>query len=80
MSFKLKNLRPIGAHEASGNQPVLWVYFNEEGDVVNGAGFVDKSCGIKAKDQVMVIAANGQSQAWHYATVSEKGVITLTAE
>lgn len=79
MAFKLTNLRPVGAHEASGVQPVLWTYFNEDGDAVTGAGYLEKGCGVKAKDQVMVIAANGQSQAWHYASVAD-GVITLTAE
>lgn len=80
MAFKLTNLRPVGAHEASGVQPVLWTYFNEASDTVTTAGYLAKDCGVKAKDQVLVIAANGQTSKWHYASVAADGKITITAQ
>lgn len=80
MAFKLTNLRPFGNNETSGVQPALFVYWNEAGDTVTSAGFFDKDCGVKDKDQVLVIAANGTTNAWHYATVASTGAITLTAQ
>lgn len=79
MAFKLTNLRPFGNNETSGVQPALFVYWNEAGDTVTTAGFFEKDCGVKSKDQVLVVDANGTTNAWHYATVAS-GVITLTAQ
>lgn len=80
MAFKMKNLRAYGNQEATGVLPVLYSYYNEGGDVVTGAGYCDKNCGIVAGDQVLVIAQNKQSTAAHYATVDGAGVITLVAQ
>ena len=80
MAFKLTNLRPFGNNETSGVIPALFVYWNEAGESVTGAGFFDKDCGVKDKDQILVISKDGKSSAKHYATVSSTGVITLTAQ
>lgn len=80
MAFKLTNLRPFGNNETSGVQPALFVYWNEAADTVTSAGFFAKNCGVKDKDQVLVVAKDGKTNAWHYATVASTGVITLTAQ
>ena len=79
MAFKLTNLRAIGNNETSGVQPSLFVYYNEAGDNVAGAGFFAADCGVKAKDQIAVISADGTTKTDYYATVAG-GVITLVAQ
>ena len=79
MAFSAKNLRPLGDVVTTGVIPTIWVFYNAGSDTVTTAGFIPTGYGVKAKDQVCVVAANGQSQAWYYASVSS-GVITLTAE
>lgn len=79
MAFKAKNLRPLMDNVTTGVVPCVWMYFNEASDTVTTAGFIPKGYNVNAKDQVLVVTANGQSNAWYYASVSN-GVITLTAE
>lgn len=79
MAFSAKNLRPLGDVVTTGVIPTVWAYYNSGSDTVTTAGFIPAGYNVKAKDQVLVIAANGQSNAWYYASVSS-GVITLTAE
>lgn len=78
MSFKAKNLRPLGDNTTTGVVPQLWLFFNEDGDTVTTAGYIPNKYGVKAKDMVMVIPAAGTSIVWYHATVAA-GVITLAA-
>lgn len=78
MAFDAKNLRPIGDNVGSAVVPVLWAYYNAGSDTVTIAGFIPGGYNVKAKDQVLVIDADGENNTWYHATVSA-GVITLTA-
>jgi hypothetical protein len=77
MAFKSENLTPIANNTKLGVVPALWMYWNEAGDAVTGAGFIPKHYGVKAKDQVMVIANDGANHTFYHATVDGTGVITL---
>jgi phage gp37-like protein len=79
MAFKEQNLSCVSNNAKIGVVPAVWVYWNEATDTVTTAGYIPGNYGVKAKDQVLVIAANGQSNAWYYASVSS-GVVTLTAQ
>lgn len=78
MTFKVKNLRPIGDNAATGVVPSIWLFFNADSDTVTTAGYIPASTGVKAKDMIAVIPAAGTSMAWYHATVSN-GVITLAS-
>lgn len=77
MSFNAKNLTPINVVK-EGVIPSLWAFYNKDSDTVTTAGYIPYKTGIKAKDQVLVIPADGASNAWYHASVSS-GVITLSA-
>lgn len=70
MSFKAKNLRPIGDNATRGVVPSLWLYYNEDGDNTTSAGYIPTSYGIKAKDQVCVVPSAGTTASWYHVTVS----------
>ena len=70
MAFKARNLRPIGDNSTAGVVPSLWLYFNEASDTMTTAGFIPTKYGIKAKDQICVVPANGHDATWYYVTVS----------
>lgn len=70
MAFKAKNLRPLGDNAVSGVSPMIYTYFNEGSDTVTTAGYIPTKYGIKAKDQIIVIPANGHDATWYYVTVS----------
>lgn len=78
MAFDAKNLRPIGDNVGSAVVPVIWTYYNGASDTVTTAGFIPAGYNVKAKDQVIVIDADGENNTWYHATVSS-GVITLAA-
>ena len=78
MAFTPKYLRPIGDNVCSDVAPVVWTYFNGASDTVTTAGFIPAGYNVKAKDQILVIDADGEDNTWYHATVSG-GVITLTA-
>lgn len=78
MAFKEQNLSCVSNNQKTGVVPAVWVYWNEASDTVTSAGYIPAKYGMSAKDQVLVIAANGGSNAWYHATVSS-GVITLAA-
>lgn len=78
MAFKEQNLSCVSNNQKAGVVPAVWVYWNEAGDTVTTAGFIPAKYGMSAKDQVLVITANGGGNAWYHATVSS-GVITLAA-
>lgn len=77
MAFSLDNLKSIGNNQGSGKTPMLWIYNNAGGDTVTAAGYIPANVGVKARDQIIVVPANGKG-ALHNATVSS-GVITLVA-
>ena len=77
MAFSIDNLKSVGNNQGSGKTPVLWIYNNAAGDTVTTAGFIPNKYGMAARDQVIVVPANGKG-ALYNATVSS-GVITLVA-
>lgn len=79
MAFKSENLTPIANNTKLGVVPALWMYYNEAGDVVTGAGYIPKHYGVKAKDQIIVIDNDGGNNKFYNATVDASGVITLVA-
>lgn len=79
MAFKSENLTPIANNTKLGVVPALWMYYNEAGDVVTGAGYIPKHYGVKAKDQIIVIDNDGGNNTFYNATVNASGVITLVA-
>lgn len=78
MAFKADNLSCVSNNQKTGVVPALWIYWNEGSDTVTTAGFIPAKYGMSAKDQVLVIAGDGASNAFYHATVSS-GVITLAA-
>lgn len=79
MAFKARNLRQIGDNTTNGVVPTLFMYYNEAGDTVTAAGYIPTGYNVKDKDQVLVVAANGQKAEFHYASVAA-GIITLTKQ
>lgn len=77
MAFSIDNLKSVGNNQGSGKTPVLWIYNNAAGDTVTTAGFIPSKYGVAARDQIIVVPANGKG-ALYNATVSS-GVITLVA-
>jgi hypothetical protein len=77
MAFSLDNLKSIGNNQGSGKTPLLWIYNNAGGDTVTTAGYIPANVGVKARDQIIVVPADGKG-ALYNATVSS-GVITLVA-
>lgn len=77
MAFSLDNLKTIGNNQGRGKTPQLWVYNNAAGDTVTTAGFIPSNVGMAARDQIIVVPANGKG-ALYNATVSN-GVITLAS-
>lgn len=81
MSYSIKNLMNVTNNKSKtqgAGIPNKWVFYNADSDTVTDAGFIEANNGVKAGDQVEVIAANYASHAYYYAVVSS-GVITLTA-
>jgi hypothetical protein len=78
MAFKSENLTPIANNTKLGVVPALWMYYNEAGDVVTGAGYIPAHYGVSAKDQVIVVDNTGNSKFYH-ATVNASKVVTLVA-
>jgi hypothetical protein len=78
MAFKEQNLSCVSNNQKTGVVPAMWIYWNEASDTVTTAGFIPAKYGMSAKDQVLVIAGDGASNAFYHATVSS-GVITLAA-
>lgn len=76
--FNVENLSCVANNAKIGKAPALWMYYNEAGDDVTSAGFIPSTYGMRAKDQVIVVVANGDNNVWYHATVSE-GKITLVA-
>lgn len=76
--FNVENLSCVCNNAKIGKVPAIWVYFNEAADEVTSAGFIPSTYGMKAKDQVIVVDASGESNKWYHATMAE-GKITLVA-
>ena len=76
--FNAENLSCVWNNAKIGKVPAMWFYYNEAGDSVTDAGFIPAEYGMRAKDQVIVVDANGDNDVWYHATVVG-GKITLVA-
>ena len=77
MTFKLENLTPLN-NGKNGKVPVLWTYWNEDGDTLTTAGFFPISSGLKTGDQITVIDDDYTAQSTGYITEASN-VLTYTA-
>jgi hypothetical protein len=57
MAFKLENLGILGNNTKSGVVPVIYSYWNADGDTVTAAGYF-RDLRLKVGDQVQVYSAN----------------------
>ena len=78
MAFKKENLTPFANHGKRGKVPLLWCFYNQDGDVVTADGYFPINPEISKGDQVLVVNSDYSSNAWYNAKVADQ-VITLVA-
>lgn len=78
MAFNPKYLKVWGDQTTSKVMPVIWIYYNADGDTVTAAGYIPQGYNVKANDKIFVLPKTG-SGAFHTASVAG-GVITLKAD
>lgn len=76
MAYKNTNFGPMH-NAAQSAAPCVFVYWNENGDSITGAGYFPQNAGIKTGDLVLVLAKDSATAPkWHKLTVADTGVIT----
>lgn len=78
MAFNANYLKVLGDQTTASYMPVIWVYYNPDGDTVTTAGYIPVGYNVKAGDRVIVIPKSG-AVAWYSAAVADN-VITLSAD
>lgn len=75
MSFKLQNLSLISNATQRGIAPLIWQYYNEDGDTITSSGYfaTDK---LKTGDQIVVINASYTSSTWYHVSNATSTTIT----
>ena len=75
MTFKIDNLTPFANNGKKGRVPVLYTYYNGDGDTVTTAGYFPYG-NFEVGDQILVINKDYTGNSWYNVTISNK-VITL---
>lgn len=77
MAFSRERLTCYANNARTGVVPALWLYYNEAGDTVTGAGYI-KDNRMAVNDVVKVIGADHKI-AEYYVSAVTAGAATLTA-
>jgi hypothetical protein len=79
MAFKKENITPYANNGKRGRAPILWEYYNEDGDDITVAGYFKYGGEYSDGDIVLAIAQASTSIGFYSIGGTQNKILTLTA-